>query len=124
MQWRKGAHDCWSELELGLEVRAQGILDAMASRRCGRAGGGAGHGAPTLGAMDLGRINFLCPARLGAWGGRRPWELLPLCKGSHGGGSSQGGTLSTGSRGPAMGERRRGLLPCGRRRQGEKECGG
>jgi hypothetical protein len=33
MQWRKGAHDCWPELELGLEVRAQGIPDAMASRR-------------------------------------------------------------------------------------------
>jgi hypothetical protein len=30
MQWRKGAHDYWPELELGLEVRAQGILDAMA----------------------------------------------------------------------------------------------
>jgi hypothetical protein len=44
MLWRKGAHDCWPELELDLEVRAQGVLDAMASRRCGRAGGGAGHG--------------------------------------------------------------------------------
>jgi hypothetical protein len=41
MQWRKGAQNCWPELGLGLEVRAQGILDAMDSRLCGRAGGGA-----------------------------------------------------------------------------------
>jgi hypothetical protein len=26
MQWRKGAHGCWPELELGLEVRVEADL--------------------------------------------------------------------------------------------------
>jgi hypothetical protein len=35
--------------------RAQGVLDAMASRRCGRAEGGAGHGKAAGGHGDQGR---------------------------------------------------------------------
>jgi hypothetical protein len=44
-------------------------------------------GTGGLDAMDPGRPKMLCPAR--SWGGRRPWQLLPLRKGSQGEGAME-----------------------------------